>query len=61
MKLTNYIIDDIEYTEEDDDSFTITKDEAQQLWEFLSHEFINPEFYPHVHTMINRLVKYVDN
>lgn len=53
--------DEIEWEEELGEIFVISEEEARQLWDFLSHEFINPEFYPHVHTMIKRLVDYVDN
>lgn len=60
IDIRHLLSDDIEYTEEDE-SFTITRNEAQQLWNYLSKEFINPEFYPHVHVMIKRLIDYLDN
>lgn len=52
-------IDDTEIHENKPD-FTITAEEAEQLNDFLEHEYISQEFYPLVINVVRRLRDYVE-
>jgi hypothetical protein len=41
------------------DSFEITREEAHNLYHFLSHEYISHEFYQPTHDMLKRLIEFI--
>lgn len=54
------LYDKEEEYELEDEELIIKKEEAEQLYEYLKHEYISHEFFPMVHVFINRLVKFIN-